>query len=135
MKNIKKLQRLYLTHAAVALSVGGIIYLLLRENTYLNDLFNIYGPLGSYVDCKIVNILRFYIVDALWGYALVFSLATVLHPIFAAICSAVWGILWEFLQLKGVVSGTFDVFDIYSYLFSAFVALSIICLITKEKQK
>ena len=40
-------------------------------------LFNIYGPLGSYVDCKIVNILRFYIVDALWGYALVFSLATV----------------------------------------------------------
>lgn len=132
MKISKKAKGLYLIHAGVALSTGAIIYLLFRENTYLNNLLNVNQPLQC-ANNRIIDLLRFYIVDALWGYALVFSLATVIRPILATVCSVSWGILWEFLQLKGIVTGTFDFLDISSYLFSALIALTILFFIKKEK--
>ncbi len=132
MKKTKAIHRVYLIHAVSALCFGAGIYLLFRKNTHLNRWFGINGPLSDLPCRKLVNLLRYYLADAAWGYALTFSLASVTRLSLAVIGTVAWGMLWEILQQLKVVTGTFDLLDILAYLLSAAVAAAIIYFIPKE---
>jgi hypothetical protein len=91
---------------------------------------------GFHITCMWANpiVLRFvrnYMLDILWGYALVFALyfalgnnTAELWKIF--IIAIAFSAAMETLQLTPIISGTFDVFDIMAEFFAETVAVFII---------
>ncbi len=133
MKHSKSFVLRFCAHIVGSLLLGVTIYLLFRKDAYLNQWFGIYGPLADLPYPRIINFLRYYFVDALWGYALTFSLALVIPLPIAVIGTIAWGTLWELLQRAGWVNGTFDLVDIFMYLIAAGVAATLIYFFSKEK--
>lgn len=73
-------------------------------------------------------LIRNYIPDALWTISFysicaIFSKGLIKNYIlFTAIYVIIIGILFEFLQFTGIVRGTFDIWDIITYIISSIVA-------------
>ena len=117
-----------------SLLLGGILYLLFRENTYISALLKDYTILEEIRDCLgfIENdFIKYYFPDFLWSFSLAFGLLTIFDSGFKGIviCSEVsfvCGLFWEILQFLNVVSGTGDLFDIAMYLTAA-VCVVVIC--------
>lgn len=113
------------------LFIGLLIYLFLRKGTYIHSF------LPENIELKLADIylrtyksffcdlLRFYIVDFMWGAGLAFALCSVLHKIdfahiiYCSVFSFILGILYETLQYFSVLSGTFDLMDICMYAVAA----------------
>lgn len=114
-------------HCLGALILGALIYVLLRPDTTLYRWGDMLGLVKAPIctDSPAFDLLRYYIVDALWAYALTFALFPFMSPIRAAVLSDCWGIIWELAQGSGVVSGTFDLVDIIMYLTAAGIAVLI----------
>lgn len=135
MMNITKNHRgICLVISATALVAGLLIYILLREDTYLhvfaNAFFNI-KPLRF--DNYFADFLKYYFVDFLWSYSLSFLLTAVsskitLKKIFLiAVVSSILGLFFELAQLFSIVNGVFDLCDVGMYVAASvlYVAVNI----------
>lgn len=131
---MSKETRLCLLHAVTALGLGLLLYLFLRQNTYLHTLletvwhFEVPNILyrSSYLQFA-ANRLG----DFLWAYALCFALYRLLSPfqhrlLFAVLAANALGALLEYLQKVQILSGTFDPLDILAESIAAVFAAIII---------
>ena len=125
---LKKFYPFY--HIIASLMLGLLIYLFLREGTFIHLAFkNILN--FSKMNNPFTVFLKYYMVDALWGYALTWGFIAIWKPntryehIIIAIISFLCAVVWELLQLFNYMPGSFDLYDIVMYLIAAFVAVEI----------
>lgn len=124
-----------------ALGLGGILYVLLRRNTYIAEFFTIV-PGISILQEKLERIscdfLRYYFPDFLWGLSLACGLQAIAYPkkkdmMAVGIIAILCGFLWEVLQYVGLVRGTGDIIDCISYQVAG--TLSILYNIWRERNE
>ena len=139
-----KIRLRYLFFAFVSLLVGAVIYIVLREGTYIHlilgeEILNRISLLhNSVADLPIIDFLKYYFVDFLWCLALCFSLLAVTDfknrfcALLVAIVSPMLGLLYELAQLLSIVSGTFDLIDVVMYILASLCATMINIKIIKR---
>lgn len=122
----------------IALLIGGLLYILFRERSYITIIFRyILGNNSSATNIQWHNgtHIQYYLSDFLWA----FSLGCILNGILEAnrniaiLCSAlafICGLIWEILQFFQIVSGTFDPVDILMYFMAG-----IICYLINLKER
>ena len=131
-------RKLYLINATCSLMAGTAIYLFFRSNVlFLSWLSVKIHLLWLYSSGNII--VRYYLPDLLWCYALCFSLFCLHLPsakkaVFLSLLSFAFGCVWETLQCINFVSGTGDVFDCVAYGVGSFAALCIYFLIQRRKK-
>ena len=109
---------------AASLTLGGLLYILFRENSYIASFVN-----GFTLVSKIRQIFRFcacdflkyYFPDFLWGFSLCCGLMAIYVPakrgmVICGLAAFLFGCLWELAQYLGIVSGTGDALDMIMYL-------------------
>ncbi len=123
-------------NSLIALLLGGVIYTLFRPDTYIYLWVHTLLPLPTFdfPATVFVSVLKGYLVDALWAYALTFALCVVIKPISAGVLSVAMGVVWEVCQLCDICSGTFDCLDILMYLTASVIAVLIIKSIVKRRK-
>lgn len=120
------------------LLIGGAVYLLFREGSYLSHLFD--GiPLLSLVR-DIFNgtagtHISFYLPDFLWAFSLCCGIQAIYLPkgmgiYVAGMAAFACGLIWEILQRTAVVSGTGDYWDILMYFLGSVLAI----LVNKRRE-
>lgn len=126
----------FLSISLISLFIGASIYVLFRKDTYIAKLINGYIKTPS-ITCQspIIYILTCHITDALWGFALTFSLSIIFSPILSALMAFLYGLLWELCQKYNIISGTYDIIDILMYLLASFSASTIIYKSNKKGDK
>jgi len=82
--------------------------------------------------------VRFYLPDALWGYALQFTLSaiwgnTIKRLCFTGMLTTAYGALWELLQYKSIAPGTGDPWDVFVYIVAAVLVVCILYTISVEE--
>ena len=117
----------------LALILGGLLYLIYRENTYISvtadklieisRIREILKPFGN-------NFLKFYLPDFLWAFSLACGLSVLLTPfeknvILSTVTVFLSGLIYELLQYLKIIGGTFDLIDILMYLLAAFAVFLI----------
>lgn len=107
----------------ISLFLGGILYVLFRENTYIFQIAEkipFVHILRVWLNPIRCDFLSYYLPDLIWAFSLASGLQTVfpadvrdslLCGIFAFLCGAVW----EVLQFCHIISGTGDLLDIALY--------------------
>lgn len=140
MLTLKIKLNVYYAVAIISLLLGLICYLFFREKTYVSEIFDSILNLKSIRSSfKFLenDFLKFYFPDYLWAV----SFSCCLHIIFkpkivgSIICTAVislFGIVFELLQLIGIINGTGDIFDVCLYILGCFT-VNIITLKRGEK--
>ena len=118
-----------LLNCILALITGMLIYSLFGKGTYIDSIIKLPDINIPHV---LSELLRFYLADALWAYALTFSLSLFINEFFAGILSSVLGVSWELCQMLSIVSGTFDIIDILMYLSASALAVLIIHLFKRR---
>lgn len=125
--------------AVLALVAGGLIYILLRENTYIAQLFH-HNKMISFLRQTIPMDkwmwISFYLPDYLWGFALTCALIALFMPsrkgaVLCGVAAALCGLAWELLQVSQLVRGTGDWWDVMMY----FVASTTGILINLKERK
>lgn len=132
----------YALMCIISLLVGGLLYLVLRENTYISLLFKdsvILETIRNSVKEVKNDFLSFYFPDFLWSFSLCFGLMAVFDPkligvIMCCTVSFACGLFWEILQLYEVISGTGDWLDILMYL-TVFLAVAIYLMRRNRNEK
>lgn len=117
----------------VSLIIGGLIYVLFRETTYVAVIADSIFSIDRLRDClSLLNLgfTRYYLADFLWAFSLCCFLYSLYVPDFrkSVICSAVvftLGMIWEILQAVNIISGTGDLIDILMYLMACITAIII----------
>ena len=104
-----------------SLLLGLLIYVFLRNNTWLHKIFSLTSPILLH-SSPFINFLRYYFVDALWAYALTMALTLPIGERWAAGAAAGFGLFWEVMQGLNWVSGTADVADVLMYLSASVLA-------------
>ena len=125
----------YAVLSVASLLLGGILYLLFRENTYISALlkdFTVLEEIRGNLRFIENDFIKYYFPDFLWSFSLAFGLLTIFDCNFRSIviCSEIsffCGLFWEIFQFLNIVSGTGDLFDIAMYLTAA-VCVVVICL-------
>ena len=125
----KSSSRSYSLNAIFSLAAGAIIYLLFRPPVLFFRWIKICGIFAKASFWGDV-IVRYYLPDLLWSYALCFSLFRLHLPsmkkaFFLSLLSFLFGCFWEIMQYVDFVSGTGDIFDCVSYGVGALAALCI----------
>ena len=115
-----KTRWLYIIHSVIALMIGGCIYLLFREHTYLHRIIGISPPLLADAQFFGDDFLRYYFPDFLWSYSLYCGLCGIICPtgrrwIWPVAFTLGLGLIWELAQYFSWVSGTGDVADTLMY--------------------
>lgn len=135
MAIVKKGKGFILINCILPLLIGLLIYIFFRTNTpihrVINGLlnYNFEAPFADINNCLFIDLLRYYLVDGLWCYALVFALVactsrlTIKKTIAIGFIAFLSGAVFEVLQLKNIVNGTFDWADLCMYLIAATVAV------------
>ena len=118
--------------AGVSLALGGLLYAVLRETTYIGRLF--YGSEFVAVLRNLVNVDKtywaaVYLPDFLWALSLSCSLMVLFAPslkgiYLCALTAVMCGLLWEVLQAVQIVSGTGDLVDVALFFLAG--AMSVI---------
>ena len=85
----------------------------------------------------LMRFVRFYLLDMLWGYALVFALYFILGDNTAKLknilfIAFMFSALMEFLQLTPFAKGTFDIADILFVMLSEVIAVFIIKILLRR---
>lgn len=137
MNIVRRIRLFYLLLALVSLVIGTVIYIFLRQGTYIHN------ALPEFVICKLIAIysfipkspaidcLRYYFVDFLWCFSLNFSLYAVLSfqshivSICISLLSAFLGFGFEMAQFFSLISGTYDFLDILMYIVASLCAVMI----------
>ena len=127
----------FILFSLLFLLIGLLIYLFFRSDTIIHSFLPSSNNLKLEKIHPIINksffidVLRFYIVDFLWGAALSFSLCAIackldsLHIILYSILSFCLGVLYEIFQYFSIFPGTFDVADICMYAVAAIFCAAI----------
>jgi len=110
--------------SVVALAVGGFIYILFRENSYIGQLFSgsdCVQNLRSVLQLMSCDLIKFYLPDFLWGLSLSCGLLAIRNggdrsTFLCAGIAFACGFSWELLQLMEAVGGTGDCIDVLMYL-------------------
>lgn len=94
----------------------------------------------AYSNIPIIRFVRNYLLDMMWGYALVFALflftgnnAAEIRKIF--IIAVIFSAVMEILQLTSFAKGTFDVFDIIVEFLAEVTAVFIIKKYYSEEEE
>ena len=120
-------------HAAMALLVGGGVYLILREGTVMHDVLAFLSFSPSALSQKAFwggDFCRYYLPDALWAYSLQFALCGGMFPqkcgtaVMVAV-TTVCGAGFEMLQQYGILRGTADIVDVLLYFCGGFLAAAV----------
>lgn len=86
---------------------------------------------------EILKFIRNYIPDSLWSISFYLVSSSILKQIsknynwLALLYCAVFSILFEVLQKFNIVKGTFDIFDIVTYM----ISLLFICFLDEKKEE
>lgn len=118
-----------------ALVVGAFIYILFRDGTYLGKvasniwLVRVMRQFLLPCDSAFVN---YYLPDFLWAFSLASILQLTLQTfafgkMLSGVTAVACGIMWECLQICGVVTGTGDLWDIVMYLLAGILSIYINC--------
>ena len=107
-----------------ALIVGGLLYLLFLENTYIGRLFgNFDGVLLLRGWCRPLacDFTRFFLPDLLWCFSLSCCLLAVRgagreNVVICGVMALGCGFGWELLQYLSIIDGTGDPLDVFMYL-------------------
>ena len=118
----RKLIKVGILFVVLPLSLGGILYYLLCPDVFfvrhVDSFLGIYRFSDSLsIFPTLSRFLRNYFFDFIWAFALTNSLYLILGNnawscLTSIICSVFLGSAMEILQLTGVTTGTFDVWDI-----------------------
>ncbi len=123
----------YRINIILPLISGVLVYLYWRPDTYISAfIWNISGvsppqPQGKPTGIQII--IRYYLCDALWAYALIFSLAAFIgidDIRLICIIGACFSIFMESMQLLPQFPGSFDVIDILVEIIICILATYII---------
>ncbi len=121
----------YVLNILIPLIIGSLIYVFYSPDTYFVRVLNVFIDTKQNVFTKI---LRNYFCDFCWAYSLAFVLSYIYKESLSIKISIIApisvGTTLEFLQLFGIISGTFDLLDIFAEL----VACIICYLMLKRKQ-
>ncbi len=121
----------YVLNILIPLIIGSLIYVFYSPDTYFVRVLNVFIDTKQNVFTKI---LRNYFCDFCWAYSLAFVLSYIYKESLSIKISIIApisvGTALELLQLFGIISGTFDLLDIFAEL----VACIICYLILKRKQ-
>lgn len=117
----------------IALALGGSLYILFRENSYIGQLFSgsaCVQMLRSELNSTSCDLLKYYLPDLLWGLSLGCGLVAIRNSgirdiVLCAGIAFACGFLWELLQLVGVVGGTGDCVDVLMYLLGSALCVQI----------
>lgn len=125
----------YVVNILVPLSLGLIIYLVLRPDSYvsrfLNHYIHLHTNVASFLPEGFQRFLKYYVADILWSYSLCFAIMASLNHsqkeliVGFFICVGFETII-EVLQIPSAFPGTFDPVDILFECLSNAVALSVI---------
>ena len=125
-----------LANMIVPILTGAVIYYVTSPDViFVRQLDTILGMRVHMYDISyhstIVRFIRYYALDMLWGYALVFALYFILDNNTASlfkifVIAYVFSVIIEILQLTSFVKGTFDVFDLDVELIAEIAAVFII---------
>jgi hypothetical protein len=128
--------RFALFNIMIPLFVGVFIYFLFRGVPFLNT-FPLLNRENS--SSFLLSFCLFNLPDGLWLYALLSSLYFIwknentIIKYSWLICVIILSIATEYLQLKKIIIGTFDYFDILNYIFSALIFFFHIFFSSKNK--
>ena len=118
---IQKLK--YFLLGLVAIVLGLLIYLIFRPNTYVSVSMKMFLKIDMPVEFSNYNVpfLKYYFADYLWAFAFSCWLRCILFDVrkrddLCFFIVGITGILYEFMQFFGVVSGTGDIYDCLLYL-------------------
>lgn len=130
-------------HAILPLVLGLLIYIMFRPNTMIARLLiRVIPPFGNFSyelgTGWLALLLKNYVCDMLWAYALTISLiwyGQMFHqPIWkSCIISIVFAVCMELAQLLPFVAGTFDIIDICAEMGMVGFATWISMFFTKKK--
>ncbi|MCR5796729.1 MAG: hypothetical protein K6G63_02285 [Eubacterium sp.] len=128
-------KRFLLLNTIIPLIIGGTSYYILSPNVLfvkaINSLLGIsniiaHGSPQTAIGCFV----RFYLLDMLWGYSLVFALVLCLGSNAAIkivlFIAFVFSLSVELLQLTSFMPGVFDLMDISSEIIAELIAALII---------
>lgn len=132
---MKRVKIITILNIILPIILGGLIYYLYSpEVWFVKIIDNIIGVkihLNANRGSFIWDFIRFYLLDMLWAYALVFALfftmdnnTARLLVIFLLTLS--FSCMMEILQLISIVNGTFDIMDIVVMLFAEIIAVFVI---------
>lgn len=126
----------------IPLVIGALIYYLLSPEVIFVKLIDgvIQGGThftGAVENNVLISFIRFYFLDMLWGYALVFALYFILDDNSAKlkkifIVAFLFSAFIETIQLTPYVKGTFDCLDILFELLSEVIAVFIINILMRR---
>jgi len=145
---MRKSDILWLVSAFLSLFLGALFYIFIRtEPTYITELISFFidipllAPLSIFIEQNEVRLLiNNYAADALWMFSFTIGLNVLLtgssrldRVSKAFFYSLVSGIFFESFQYFGLVRGTFDWLDIFTFILTALVAAAL-CLIFPKKE-
>ena len=120
-----------------ALGIGGILYVLFREETIIARLVRdlpFIELVRSVVSVYSCSYLMYYVPDFLWAFSLGSLLIAIPgngeKAIYCGIFAFICGFLWEILQYYRIVNGTFDWVDIIMYLLAG-----LLCILINYKER
>ena len=132
--HMKSVKIMYVFNIVVPLLAGVLLYLFLRDDTYIHTFFPWFAEFKGekvYSNC----FLRFYLPDWLWAYSLTFALTLVYDKNGKLLVSILSGILFEVLQALRIINGTFDYLDITMYISASLSAEVIIYIIKRRRYR
>ena len=147
MNRTMKQHMFYALNISISLVIGLIVYVCYRPDTYVSQaVYNLLGispDIGGFVNWLptwLLLFIRNYLADIIWAYALTFTICYILwnqkksmFPIFGIV--AVFEICIEVSQKVGIMSGTFDWYDIFLEICISALVMLVIKTKYKEKQK
>lgn len=118
---------------AVSMIIGGFIYYLMSpEVIFVEKIDSMTGWMFHIgYENKTIKMIRSYVPDILWAYALMFSLVVITGNKTAGIwkmyvVAVLFSTIIEIVQLTGILKGTFDITDVIVELTAELIAVFII---------
>lgn len=134
----------FIFHVAIPIFLGFAYYYLFCPDVIIIKKIDCMLKFGFHIEIKndnlIFNIIRCYLLDALWSYSLTHCLFIIIGNTSNAIkksivISVLMSVTLELLQLTHIIDGTFDIFDIFVEITAISIAsITIIILIKGETQ-
>lgn len=142
----KKYNILIVINCVIPLLIGTIFYYLFSPNVIFVRNIDEILECGIHFNISLENnwilkYLRFYVLDMLWAYALIFALFFIvgdnntanLRKIF--LIAYLFSTIMEILQLTPLVEGTFDFLDLFFELGAEIIAVFIIKILLGRNKK
>lgn len=137
-------QLLYFCNIIIPLLLGLLLYFYFRGDTFASQMLEKY--LGITTQRRVLGeqwlplVLRNYVADFLWAYALTFSVSCFLWDrktwrFFSALLCGTFATAIEVSQKFGIIQGTFDIVDIFTEFAAIAIAILIINLFYKGIKK